>query len=323
MNEGRLVVMIDYLQRLVNKDVTNSERQTVEKNLNALQWIYKELNVAVVCISSLNRLTYGQPIKKSSVMETGQIEYDTAVLIGLQRQGMHKLDGLSDKERMKVAAEMGLDGPDRKNKDGSVSCELVVVKNRNGENAGWATNKYIQTGQWIFSQRIDRKYGKKALQAFLTAITEPAQAGNPSPQHGEGRWVWTDVESSRYQGRWFPRVKRVYPPDAYQPMAKDFCIATDHWDKGNNSVNHAVALANYSPYPVLLADTQEKNSPMNQYCEENHICVVPISGMPGDYMRPNGKIIVDRKDSLSELYHNFSKGTSWASYAVAAQLAGA
>lgn len=53
-----------------------------------------------------------------------------------------------------------------------------------GENAGWATNKYIQTGKWIFSQRIDRKCGRKA---FLTAITEPTQAGNPSPQHGEGR----------------------------------------------------------------------------------------------------------------------------------------
>ena len=91
-----------------------------------------------------------------------------------------------------------------------------------GENAGWATNKYIQTGQWIFSQRIDRKYGKKALQAFLAAITEPTQAGNPSPQYGEGRWVWVDVEWSQYGGRWFPRVKRVYPPDTYQPMAKDF-----------------------------------------------------------------------------------------------------
>lgn len=304
----------------MNKDATNNERQTVEKNLNMIQRIYKELNVAVVCISSLNRLTYGQPIKKSSFKETGQIEYDAAVLIGLQGHGMHKLDGLSDKERVKVASEMGLGGPAKKNEDGSVSCELVIVKNRKGENAGWATNKYIQTGQWIFSQRIDRKCGRKA---FLTAITEPTQAGNPSPQHGEGRWVWVDVEWSQYQGRWFPRVKRVYPPNTYQPMAKDFCIATDHWGKGSNSVNHAVALANYSPYPVLLADTQEKNSPMNQYCEENHICVVPISGMPGDYMRPNGRIIVDRKDSLSELYHNFFKGTSWASYAVAAQLAGA
>lgn len=192
-----------------------------------------------------------------------------------------------------------------------------------GQNAGWATNKYIQTGQWLFSQRIDRKYGKKALQAFLTAICEPAQADNPSPQHGEGHWVWVDTEWRQYQGRWFPQVKKVYPFDAYQPTSKDFCIATDHWGKGSNGVNHAVALANYSPYPVLLADTQEKNSPMNRFCEENHICVVPISGMPGDYMRPNGKIVVDRKDSLLELYHNFSKGASWASYAVAAQLAGA
>lgn len=132
---GRLVVMIDYLQRLGNKDATNSERQTVEKNLNALQRIYKELNVAVVCISSLNRLTYGQPIKKSSFKETGQIEYDASVLIGLQRRGMHRLEGLSDKERMKVAAEIGLDGPAGKNKDGSASCELVVVKNRIGEDA--------------------------------------------------------------------------------------------------------------------------------------------------------------------------------------------
>lgn len=134
-SKDSLVVMIDYLQRLVNKDATNNERQTVEKNLNMIQRIYKELNVAVVCISSLNRLTYGQPIKKSSFKETGQIEYDAAVLIGLQGHGMHKLDGLSDKERVKVASEMGLGGPAKKNEDGSVSCELVIVKNRKGENA--------------------------------------------------------------------------------------------------------------------------------------------------------------------------------------------
>lgn len=167
LNEGRLVVVIDYLQRLVNKDVTNSERQTVEKNLNALQRIYKELNVAVVCISSLNRLTYGQPIKKSSVKETGQIEYDAAVLIGLQRQGMHKLDGLSDKERIRVASEMGLGGPARKNTDGSVSCELVIVKNRNGENAVIPLKFF---GKYSYFEETLNKISNGQARAIIRAV---------------------------------------------------------------------------------------------------------------------------------------------------------
>lgn len=167
LNERRLVVVIDYLQRLMNKDVTNSERQTVEKNLNALQRIYKELNVAVVCISSLNRLTYGQPIKKSSVKETGQIEYDAAVLIGLQRQGMHKLDGLSDKERIRVASEMGLGGPARKNTDGSVSCELVIVKNRNGENAVIPLKFF---GKYSYFEETLNKISNGQARAIIRAV---------------------------------------------------------------------------------------------------------------------------------------------------------
>lgn len=45
--------------------------------------------------------------------------------------------------------------------------------------------------------------------------------------------------------------------------------------------------------------------------------------MPGDYMIPNGSIVVDRKANLLELYHNFSHGQSWLSYAIAAELAAA
>lgn len=69
-SKGNLVVIIDYLQRLKNPDAFVNERQLIEKNLNEIQSIYIKLKVPVFCISSLNRISYGQAIKNLSFKVT-------------------------------------------------------------------------------------------------------------------------------------------------------------------------------------------------------------------------------------------------------------
>lgn len=192
-----------------------------------------------------------------------------------------------------------------------------------GPNAGWATQVFIRTGSWPFRQRIDQRYGGVALRAFLESIgrTDLSSVSRTDPK--TGLWNCVAIQWAAYNGHVFPQVTRVYPSQCCPFAANDLRISVDNWVKDSPDVNHAVALAHNSPYPVLLADTQERNSPMIDYCARNHICLVPVSGMPGDYMLPNGVIVVDRKDSLSELYHNFSHDQAWLSYATAAGLAAA
>ena len=192
-----------------------------------------------------------------------------------------------------------------------------------GSNAGWAAQVFIRTGSWPFRQRIDRKYGSAALRAFLNSIGRSDLSSASRTDLKNGLWNCVAIQWATYNGHVFPQVTRVYPSQCCPFSADDFLISAGTWAKGSPNVNHAVALAHNSPYPVLLADTQERNSPMIDYCAQNRICLIPVSGMPGDYMIPNGAIVVDRKDNLSELYHNFSHGQAWLSYATAAQLAAA
>src|SRR5699024_5225116 len=95
-------------------------------------------------------------------------------------------------------------------------------------------------------------------------ITEPKQA--------EGCFVCLDLTWESYDRKMFPRVKRVYAASAYLLTSDDYMIGIDCWAKGSKTVNQAIARAFYSQYPVLLADTQEKQSPMVEFCAANQIC---------------------------------------------------
>lgn len=193
-----------------------------------------------------------------------------------------------------------------------------------GENAGWASRVFFEANKWPFYQRIDLSRGQQVLAAFMRAVSEnPSGRVITEPKQAEGCFVCLDLTWESYEGKMFPRVKRVYAASAYPLTSDDYMIGTDCWAKGSKTVNQAIARAFYSQYPVLLADTQEKQSPMVEFCAANQICLVPVSGMPGDYMCPDGTVVVDRKNDITELYHNFSCSSQWSSYAVAAQLAAA
>lgn len=193
-----------------------------------------------------------------------------------------------------------------------------------GPNAGWATRIFNRTKKWVFGQKIHRRNGNCILEILKSAVqkAEPDRLIVDMKQV-EQCFVCVDVVWEKYKGLFYPKVKHIFDKDTYKPAREDLIIGTRCWAKGSADVNHAVELACFSPYPTLLTDTQERDSPMVEYAVKHQICVLPTSGLPGDYMLSNGDIIVDRKASICELYGNFAHSDSWHSYQIAAMKAAA
>ena len=62
---------------------------------------------------------------------------------------------------------------------------------------------------------------------------------------------------------------------------------------------------------------------MVDWCAAHNIALLPMTFPAGDYSLPGKKVIVDRKDSIIELYHNFGHSSNRASYEHAANIAAA
>lgn len=100
-------------------------------------------------------------------------------------------------------------------------------------------------------------------------------------------------------------------------------MGTERWSSGSPDVIRAAIIAYRSGLPVLLADRQERQSPMVDWCAEHSIAVLPVAFAAGDYTTPSSGVIVDRKQDINELYSNFANSVKMASYYIAGAIAGA
>ena len=112
------LVMVDYLQLMTSaggkqKYSDESRTQVVSDISRMLKIMAKELRVPVLCMSQLSRANEGRKDKRpmlSDLRESGAIEQDADVVIGLYREGYY------DKE---------CETPD--------VAEAIILKNRRGE----------------------------------------------------------------------------------------------------------------------------------------------------------------------------------------------
>ena len=112
------LVVIDYLQLMQssggNKNYSNENRQQVVSDMSRmLKIMAKELNVPVVCLSQLSRANEARTNKRpmlSDLRESGAIEQDADIVIGLYREGYYDKDCANPNE-----------------------AEALVLKNRHGE----------------------------------------------------------------------------------------------------------------------------------------------------------------------------------------------
>lgn len=109
------VVLIDYLQILAPYNEKMSDKQNTDHNVMELKRLSRDFKTPVIGISSLNRMSYKDPISMESFKESGAIEYSSDVLIGLQLKGAANKDFDPTAAKKKYPREI----------------EMVILKNRN------------------------------------------------------------------------------------------------------------------------------------------------------------------------------------------------
>ena len=193
-----------------------------------------------------------------------------------------------------------------------------------GPSVGWASEKYISTGTWLLWQRIDAKTGARPLSYLLSAVrSNTSYALISDIKQAVGCCICANIDVSTYKGRQVPHITHTYPASSYTIRPDDIRIGTTSWAAGSADTIRADYLANHAGLPVLQVDVREKGSPMVDWCAAHNIALLPMTFPAGDYSLPGKKVIVDRKDSIIELYHNFGHSSNRASYEHAANIAAA
>lgn len=113
--DKRPVVIIDYLQILKPIKEGLTDKEAVTSSIAKLNEMTEEFHTPVILISSFNRQSYNLQVNMASFKESGEIEYYSDVLIGLQYQGEYDPDNDQNGELTH-----------------SRPIELVILKNRNG-----------------------------------------------------------------------------------------------------------------------------------------------------------------------------------------------
>lgn len=116
------VVIVDYLQILAPYNERGTDKQNTDKAVLELKRISRDYSIPVICISSLNRASYGGEIAMSSFKESGAIEYSADVLIGLQLGKGKNMEDDPEGLKRKMANDRNV--------------EAVILKNRNGRVGG-------------------------------------------------------------------------------------------------------------------------------------------------------------------------------------------
>ena len=127
------VVLIDYVQILTPFDIRATDKQNTDRAVLELKRLSRDFDIPILCISSLNRESYMEPINMKAFKESGAIEYGSDMLIGLQYDGMDYKDGESEKERQKRIRRLIKNGEQNAAQGREINIQLKVLKNRNGK----------------------------------------------------------------------------------------------------------------------------------------------------------------------------------------------
>lgn len=132
------VVLIDYLQILAPYDMKASDKQNTDKAVLELKRLSRDYKIPVIAISSVNRMSYKDPMNESSFKESGAIEYSSDVLIGLQFEGCEEKNFKAEKAKAMNPRKI----------------ELKILKNRNGAIPGSPINYNFYSMFNYFNEQI-------------------------------------------------------------------------------------------------------------------------------------------------------------------------
>ena len=129
------VVIIDYLQIMKPTNDRATDKANVTTSVNEMKKLATRHHIPVIVISSFNRLNYNSPVSMEAFKESGDIEYSTDVLIGLQLKGVGAKDFDVNEAKRRTPRNV----------------EAVILKNRNG-----ATGDTLQYAYYsMFNKFLD------------------------------------------------------------------------------------------------------------------------------------------------------------------------
>lgn len=127
------VVFIDYLQLIASSNSLLSERTALDGVVKDILRLKQDLHVPVICISSLNRMAYDQPVRMDSFKESGSIEFSADVLFGMQPFYFQHLALLQDCKRKEFEATQKQAFEKNLMNNIPSQIDLVLLKNRTGK----------------------------------------------------------------------------------------------------------------------------------------------------------------------------------------------
>lgn len=148
----RPLVIVDYLQILSGETRRGTDsRQAVEESIRWLSGFANENNLPVILISSLNRSSYGRPIRFEAFKETGCIEYSADVVLGMQLSAVNQVKGekeIFDLEREKSKSPRDI--------------EIVVLKQRYGKSGADARVAFDYYAEYDYFEERETAGSKAA-----------------------------------------------------------------------------------------------------------------------------------------------------------------
>lgn len=120
------VVVVDYLQILAPADIKATDKQNTDKNVLELVKMANDYHIPILAISSVNRASYNNKASLDMLKESGNIEFDSDVILGLQLKGVGTQNFDVDVAKSKNPREV----------------EMVILKNREGATGGTVEFEY-------------------------------------------------------------------------------------------------------------------------------------------------------------------------------------
>ena len=121
--DNKPVVIVDYLQILKPLDDRDTDKEKVTKSIAEFKKIATTFELPVIVISSFNRASYQTQASMESFKESGEIEYYSDTLIGLQYSGMDRdvdLENLKRKDPRDITVKI------LKNRNGRSGTEIKL-----------------------------------------------------------------------------------------------------------------------------------------------------------------------------------------------------
>lgn len=131
-NKSIKLVIVDYLQ-LIETDNRQERHLQIAELSRGLKLLARELNIAIMALSQLNRTLESRPNKRpilSDIRESGSIEQDADIILFVYSEDVYRKQ--EEEEKAKRYRDKGMEYKSKYKEMDIIESELIIGKQRNG-----------------------------------------------------------------------------------------------------------------------------------------------------------------------------------------------